>query len=169
MSVEWLDLSINNLFFDQFRPSSVQIWNGNCSSVNNSNSIILNTSATNAPVQTSAKTEERLALILDSIQDIKGKKIVRMDLRKLHDRPADFFFVCEGDSTTQVSSISNNVQKRMKQELGELPKTATGGRHANWICLDYFDVVVHVFYPETRAFYELEDLWSDAEITTYDA
>ncbi len=132
-------------------------------------SIILNTSVTNAPAKLASETEERLALILDSIQDIKGKKIVRLDLRKLHDRPADFFFVCEGESTTQVSSISNNVQKRLKQELGELPKTATGGRHANWICLDYFDVVVHIFYPETRAFYELEDLWSDADITTYDA
>jgi ribosome-associated protein len=95
---------------------------------------------------------------LDSIRDIKGKKIVRLDLRKLHDR-----------STTQVSSIANNVQKRLKQEIGDLPKTATGGRHANWICLDYFDVVVHVFYPETRAFYELEDLWSDADVTAYDA
>lgn len=112
--------------------------------------------------------EERLALILDGIRDIKGKNIVQLDLRKLHDRPAEFFFVCEGDSTTQVSSIANNVQKRMKQEIGEFPKTATGGRHANWICLDYFDVVVHVFYPETRKFYELEDLWSDGEITTFE-
>jgi ribosomal silencing factor RsfS len=64
----------------------------------------------------------------------------------------------------QTSSL-----KRLKQEIGDLPKTATGGRHANWICLDYFDVVVHVFYPETRAFYELEDLWSDADVTAYDA
>ena len=107
-------------------------------------------------------------MILDSIQDIKGQKIVQLDLRKLHDRPADFFFVCQGESTTQVSAIAGNVQQRMKQELGELPKTATGTRHANWICLDYFDVVVHVFYPETRAFYELEDLWSDAEVTAYE-
>jgi ribosome-associated protein len=112
--------------------------------------------------------EERLELILDSIRDIKGKNIVRIDLRNLHDRPAEFFFVCEGDSTTQVSSIAGQVQKRMKQELNEMPKTATGGRHANWICIDYFDVVVHVFYPETRKFYELEDLWSDGVVTTYD-
>ena len=107
-------------------------------------------------------------LILDSIRDIKGKKIVRLDLRQLDDRPAEFFFICEGDSTTQVASIGGNVQKRMKNEMGELPKTASGGRHANWICLDYFDIVVHVFYPETRAFYELEDLWSDAVITEYE-
>lgn len=107
-------------------------------------------------------------LILDSIRDIKGKQIVRLDLRQLDDRPAEFFFICEGDSTTQVAAIAGNVQKRMKNELGDLPKTASGGRHANWVCLDYFDVVVHVFYPETRAFYELEDLWSDAVITEYE-
>lgn len=123
------------------------------------------TSTTTAP---QAGVTERLDLILDSIQDIKGKNIVRIDLRRLDDRPADYFFVCEGESTTQVSSIAGNIQKRMKQELGELPKTATGGRHANWICLDYFDVVVHVFYPETRQFYELESLWSDGEFTTYE-
>lgn len=112
--------------------------------------------------------EARLALVLDSIQDIKGKNIVRIDLRKLKDRPTEFFFICEGDSSTRVAAIASNVQKRMKHELQELPKTTTGGRHANWICLDYFDIVVHIFYPETRAFYELEDLWSDGVVTSYD-
>lgn len=111
--------------------------------------------------------KERLALVLDSIQDIKGKNIMQIDLRHLHDRPAEFFYICEGESTTQVASIAGNIQKRMKNELGELPKTATGGRHANWICLDFFDVVIHVFYPETREFYELEDLWSDGIVTEY--
>jgi ribosome-associated protein len=128
----------------------------------------LNTSVKTSTAPIDSGLEERLDLILDSIRDIKGKKIVRLDLRQLDDRPAEFFFICEGDSTTQVASIAGNVQKRMKNELGELPKTASGGRHANWICLDYFDVVVHVFYPETRAFYELEDLWSDAVITEYE-
>lgn len=112
--------------------------------------------------------EQRLDLILDSIRDIKGKNIVRLDLRALDDRPAEFFFICEGESTTQVRSIADNVQKRMKEELGEIAKTASGSRHANWVCLDYFDTVVHVFYPETRAFYELEDLWSDAITTEYE-
>lgn len=128
----------------------------------------MNTSVKTSTAPIDSGLEERLDLILDSIRDIKGKKIVRLDLRQLDDRPAEFFFICEGESTTQVASIAGNVQKRMKNELGELPKTATGGRHANWICLDYFDVVIHVFHPETRAFYELEDLWSDAVITEYE-
>ncbi|MEM1357339.1 MAG: ribosome silencing factor [Bacteroidota bacterium] len=127
----------------------------------------MNTSVKSAPQSSSQSLEARLELILDSIQDIKGKNIVRIDLRQLEERPTEFFFICEGDSTTQVASIAGNVQKRMKTEGGELPKTATGGRHANWICLDYFDIVVHVFYPETRKFYELEDLWSDGIVTEY--
>ncbi|WP_154640210.1 ribosome silencing factor [Lewinella sp. W8] len=128
----------------------------------------MNTSVKTSTAPIDSGLEERLDLILDSIRDIKGKQIVRLDLRQLDDRPAEFFFICEGDSTTQVAAIAGNVQKRMKNELGDLPKTASGGRHANWICLDYFDVVVHVFYPETRTFYELEDLWSDAVITEYE-
>lgn len=117
---------------------------------------------------TAKQTENRLATILDSIQDIKGKKIVKLDLRKLDERPAEFFYVCEGESTTQVSAIATNVQRRMKDELGELPKSATGSRNATWICLDYFDTVIHIFHPETRHFYELEDLWSDAVTTEYE-
>lgn len=112
--------------------------------------------------------EVRLELILESIQDIKGKKSVRIDLRKLDERPADYFFICEGDSSTQVSAIAANVQKRMKHELGELPKAASGGRQASWVCLDYFDIVVHVFHPETRKFYQLEDLWSDGIFKAFD-
>ncbi|MEO0733198.1 MAG: ribosome silencing factor [Bacteroidota bacterium] len=127
----------------------------------------MNTSVKSAPRQSAPGLDARLELILDSIQDIKGKNVVRIDLRELDDRPAEFFFICEGESTTQVASIASNVQKRMKTEAGELPKAATGSRHANWICLDYFDVVVHVFYPETRKFYELEDLWSDGKVITY--
>ena len=94
---------------------------------------------------------------------------MQLDLRQLEDRPADFFFICEGESTTKVSALAGKIQLNMKQKLGEFPKTATGTRHANWICLDYFDIVVHVFYPETRKFYELEDLWSDGIVTEFES
>lgn len=124
----------------------------------------------NTQVTTASATpvQERLDLILDSIRDIKGKNVVRLDLRELDDRPAEFFFVCEGESTTQVNAIAGNIQRRMKEELGELPKSSVGSRHANWVCLDYFDAVVHIFHPETRAYYELEELWSDADTTVYE-
>ena len=112
---------------------------------------------------------QRLDVIIDSIQDIKGKNVVKIDLRKLHDRPTDFFVICEGESVTQVASIAENVQRRLKQELSEYPKSVNSGQGpAKWVCLDYFDTIVHVFYPETRAYYELEDLWSDGEFTQYE-
>ena len=107
------------------------------------------------------------SLIIDSIQDIKGKNIVKLDLRRLEETPSDFFIICEGDSVVQVKSIANNVQRRLKKELGILPYSLEGIQTGKWVCLDYLTVVVHVFYHETRSFYELEDLWSDAQITEY--
>lgn len=113
-------------------------------------------------------TEELNNLIIDSIQDIKGKNIVKLDLRKLEEAPCDFFIICEGDSNTQVKALSDNVQKRIKREAGLLPVHSEGEKNAQWICIDYFDTVVHVFYREKRAFYQLEELWGDASFTEYE-
>lgn len=107
-------------------------------------------------------------LIIDAIQDIKGKNIVKLDLRKIEDAPADFFIICEGDSTTQVKAISDNVHQRLKRELEVFPNHVEGEKTAQWICLDYFLTVVHVFHREAREFYELEQLWGDAISTTYE-
>lgn len=107
-------------------------------------------------------------LIIDCIQDIKGKNIVRLDLRELDDAPTDFFIVCEGESSTQINAIADNVVRRLKQEIGLRPSHTEGKQSANWVLVDYFDIIVHVFYPETRSFYEIEDLWSDATQTEYE-
>ncbi|MDC1283892.1 ribosome silencing factor [Saprospiraceae bacterium] len=112
-------------------------------------------------------TEELNPLIIDAIQDIKGKNIVSLDLRNLDEAPADFFIICEGDSTTQVSALAGNVIKRVKDELGVIPGNREGMINAKWVLVDYFNTVVHIFYPETRQFYDLEDLWNDAEIIEY--
>lgn len=116
--------------------------------------------------QKHSATMELNDLIIDSIQDIKGKNIVKIDLRPLDEAPADFFIICEGDSTTQVSAIANNVYKRVKDELGFIPHRE-GQNASNWVLVDYFDTIVHVFYPEARALYDLEDLWSDADFTEF--
>ena len=108
-------------------------------------------------------------VIVDAIKDIKGKKIVKLSLNQLDDAPADFFIVCEGDSNTQVKAIADNIHKRVKDETGLLPNHTEGMNHARWILVDYFSTVVHIFYPETRRFYDLEDLWSDAEYTYYES
>lgn len=114
-------------------------------------------------------TAEINDLIIDSIQDIKGKNIVKLDLRKIEEAPTDFFIICEGDSNTQVKAISDNIQRRLKQGGQQLPSHVEGERNAIWICVDYFTTVVHVFYREARAFYELEELWSDATFTEYES
>jgi ribosome-associated protein len=121
-------------------------------------------------VQQPKLTSEALnELIIESIQDIKGKNLVKLDLRQLEDAPTDFFIICEGDSSTQVKAIADNIQKRVKYEMQTLPSHVEGQRNALWICIDYFSTVVHVFYRDTRAYYELEQLWSDAKFTEYES
>lgn len=124
--------------------------------------------SSNTEKQNSRSDIEKLNdLIIDSIQDIKGKKIVKLDLRSLDDAPTDFFIICEGDSNTQVKAISNNVHKRLKQELETAPYHIEGTNNSLWVLMDYFSTVVHIFYSETRTFYELEELWGDAKFTEY--
>jgi ribosome-associated protein len=108
-------------------------------------------------------------LIVDAIKDIKGKKIVKLSLCQLEDAPADYFIICEGDSNIQVKAIADNIYKKIKEETGLVPNHTEGEQQARWILVDYFNTVVHIFYPETRVFYELEDLWSDAEHTFYES
>lgn len=106
-------------------------------------------------------------LIIEGIRDKKGKNIILLDLRKLDDAPTDFFIICEGDSNVHVKSISDSVYKTVKEELQTMPSHQEGSSNARWILMDYFNTVVHVFHPETRQFYEIEHLWSDAESTEF--
>ncbi|MEL6391009.1 MAG: ribosome silencing factor [Bacteroidota bacterium] len=107
-------------------------------------------------------------LIIDSIQDIKGKRITKLDLREVEEAPANYFIICEGESITQVRAISQNINRRVKSELSIRPAHTEGIAESKWILVDYFDTIVHVFYPETRAFYDLEELWNDANFTHYE-
>lgn len=111
--------------------------------------------------------EQLNQLIVEGIQDKKGKNIIQLDLRKLGDAPADFFIICEGDSNTHVKAISDSIYKKVKDEMNTMPSHTEGSSNAKWVLMDYFNTVVHVFYPETRQFYELENLWSDAETTEF--
>ena len=107
-------------------------------------------------------------VILEGISDVKGKNVMKLDLRQVTDRPTEYFIICEGDSSTQVRALAESIKKRVKDETGVFPSNTEGVLGAKWICLDYFTTVVHVFYPETREFYGLEQLWSDAAVTEYD-
>ena len=118
-------------------------------------------------INATTSSQELNDLIIDAIQDIKGKNIVKLDLRHLDESPTDFFIICEGESSTQVKAIAANIQKCIKQKLQTLPSYVEGAQSAVWVLVDYFTTVVHVFHPEKRVFYELEDLWSDAQFTEY--
>jgi ribosome-associated protein len=108
------------------------------------------------------KSEELKNLIVEAILDKKGKEVIELDLREVDSSIADYFMLCHGDSITQVNAIADSVYQKIKDELGILPKGTEGKQNATWIVLDYFDVVVHIFYKETREYYQLEELWSDA-------
>lgn len=123
-------------------------------------------------LQNSLKSTTKIELndlIVDAIKDIKGKKIVKLSLCQLEDTPAEYFIICEGDSNIQVKAIADNIYKKIKEKTGIVPAHTEGEQQARWILVDYFSTVVHIFYPETRAYYELEDLWSDAEHTFYES
>jgi ribosome-associated protein len=106
-------------------------------------------------------------MIVDGMQDIKAKRIVKIDLRKLYDAPTDYFIICEAESNVQVRAITDSIYRKVKENLQITPSHIEGGLLSTWIVMDYFDTVVHVFLRETRAFYELEDLWSDGATTEY--
>ena len=109
-----------------------------------------------------------LQAILTSLDDNKANDIVLMDLRGLDEAITDFFVVCHGTSTTHVGSLSQNLRAEVKEEQGSIPMGNSGHDTGQWIVLDYFDIVVHIFLEETRSLYLLEELWSDATRITVD-
>ena len=113
------------------------------------------------------KNSRILKSIIKAIQDKKGENIVSLDLRKIHEAVADFFVICQATSTTQVRAIADAVEAEVKEDLGENPYRHEGQQAAQWILIDYVNVVVHVMQPETRKFYRLEEMWSDAPMTEY--
>ena len=100
--------------------------------------------------------------IIAAIQEKKGEHIVSLDLRKIKEAVADFFIVCEAGSQPQVRAIADNVEDRVKENCSEGPYHHEGYQKLHWVLIDYVNVVVHVMQPETRKFYRLEEMWSDA-------
>jgi len=112
-----------------------------------------------------ADTSEFLSeLIIKGIQDKKGKDITSMNLKKIEHAVTDYFIVCHGTSNTQVQAIAESIEDEVRKAVGLKPWHREGVQNAEWILLDYVDVVVHVFQENTRSFYQIESLWADAEI-----
>lgn len=100
--------------------------------------------------------------IIKAIQEKKGDQIVSLDLRKIHEAVADFFIICEATSQTQLRAIADSIEDNVKKHCGESPYHHEGRPAAQWILMDYINVVVHVMLPDSRKFYKLEEMWSDA-------
>jgi ribosome-associated protein len=100
--------------------------------------------------------------IIEAIQQKKGQSVVSLDLHKIPEAVADFFIVCEASSTVQVKAIAHFIEDQVQLECEEKPFKQEGQKTGQWVLIDYVNVVVHVMQQETRKFYQLEDMWSDA-------
>jgi len=111
-----------------------------------------------------AEAEILVSKIVEALQDKKGRNIVTMNLTEIQGAICRYFVICEGGSPTQVSALSDSVWDKISDDLKEKPLGAVGMREAQWIAMDYGTVIVHIFLPELRSYYNLENLWADAEI-----
>jgi ribosome-associated protein len=100
--------------------------------------------------------------IIRAVQEKKGEEIVSLDLRKIHEAVSDFFIVCQASNQPQIRAITDFVEDEVKTVCGEKPFHHEGKQSLQWVLIDYVNVVVHIMMPETRKFYKLEEMWSDA-------
>ena len=111
------------------------------------------------------ETKQIVDKIVEGIQEKKGKNIVVVNLTKLHDAPCSYFVICEGDSTVHVNAVALSVKDWVRDQIQVKPYAADGFENCQWIAMDYGQIIVHVFQPLVRQFYDIEHLWLDAEIT----
>lgn len=112
--------------------------------------------------------EKLIQTIVSAIEDKKGKNIVSLDLGGFDGAVCSHFVVCNADSTTQVAAISDGIEEKVHEVLGENVWRVEGRQTGLWVAMDYVDVVVHIFQTELREFYKLEELWADAPMTRYE-
>jgi ribosome-associated protein len=106
--------------------------------------------------------------VIEGLQDKRGRRIVTLDISKIENSISDFFIICHGTSNTHVDAIVDSVIDKVKKDLNDKPFSKEGMENLTWVLLDYGNVIVHVFQEEYRNFYNLEDLWADAHIETYE-
>ena len=111
------------------------------------------------------ETKKLIQQITEGIQEKKGKDIIIADLTKIGDTICNYFVICQGNSPSQVAAIVDSIKEFARKEDGYKPIAVDGLHNAQWVAMDYADVLVHVFLPETRSFYNLEHLWEDAKLT----
>lgn len=110
-------------------------------------------------------TNQLVNTITKGIQEKKGQDITIIDLSGMEGAIASNFVVCQGGSPSQVDAIAESVEEMVRKNEGEKPVRVIGQETSQWVAMDYTDVMVHIFLPETRRYYDLENLWSDAQQT----
>jgi len=114
-------------------------------------------------------TDFVLKQVVAAMQEKKAKNIVSLRLNKIPNAVAEYFVICHAPSKTQVGAIYDSVVENIKKECGINPYHREGYENSEWILIDYFDVVVHIFQQDTRGFYQIEDLWADAKMKKYES
>ena len=114
------------------------------------------------------KSSKIIKTIIAAIGEKKGQKIVSLDLRKINEAVADFFIVCEAGNAPQIRAITDNVIDKVNQGCAERPFHQEGQQQLQWVLIDYVNVVVHIMHPDSRRFYRLEEMWSDALLTEHE-
>jgi ribosome-associated protein len=119
-------------------------------------------SAPNTANQAAPLEPTKLAeLVAGYASDVKAQEILELDLRGVLGY-TDYFVIASGGTDRQAMAIHDRIHEGMKKEHGLLPRRVEGASEARWILMDYFDVIVHIFTPEAREFYRLEQLWGEA-------
>ncbi|WP_124980126.1 ribosome silencing factor [Nonlabens xiamenensis] len=114
-------------------------------------------------------TDALITQIVAGIEDVKGNDITILDLREIENTVTSYFIICNGSSNTQVNAIVNSVQRKVSKELKENAWHVEGTDQAEWVLMDYVNVVVHVFQKHIREYYDLEGLWGDAKTTVIES
>ena len=111
----------------------------------------------------SDNTEQVVATVVEAMDALKGKEIVTLDLRETGSAVTDYFVICHATSKTQVDAIADKVMDEVRDKCGIKPYHVEGRDNTEWILIDFVDVVVHIFLQPMRKYYQLEELWADAE------
>ena len=113
---------------------------------------------------THERTEALVHSIVEGLRAKKGHDITILDLHRLHDRPTDYMIIAESNSPTGISTLEESVREVVEEQAGERPIRVHKGS-GEWIAMDYVDAMVHIFTPELRSFYHIEQMWEDADMT----
>lgn len=113
------------------------------------------------------KNNVLLDAIIDSVQSIKGNNLISLNFNAIDNSICDYFVICSGTSSTHVKAIEENVRKKVQKKIKEKPWHTEQNNQADWILMDYSNIILHIFQEETRNYYNLEELWGDAKKISY--